>query len=216
MAQDLQRPFRLPADAVEVILVRHGAAVEDGPVTLTAGHADHALSDLGREQAERVADRLAREAPTSLFVSSLQRTAQTAAPLAGRLGVEPAVVPELREVHLGEWETDHGFARRVAQRDPAIRELLKQERWDVAPGAEDPDAFAARVAGGMKAILAQVPLGSTTAAFTHAGVIAEICRQTTGSRAFAFLGAENTAITRIVARGGRLRLRSFNDTEHLS
>jgi probable phosphoglycerate mutase len=55
------------------------------------------------------------------------------------------------------------------------------------------------------------------AAFVHGGVIAELCRQATGSRPFAFLHADNASITRLVALAdGRRLLRSFNDTAHLT
>jgi 2,3-bisphosphoglycerate-dependent phosphoglycerate mutase len=125
-------------------------------------------------------------------------------------------VEELREVHLGDWEVDHEFARRVARRDPLIRELLERERWDTVPGAEGPEAFASRERAGVERVLARLPPGDRVAVFTHAGVIAEACRQATGSRPFAFLRAENASITRIVVdRRGRLSLQTFNDVSHL-
>ena len=216
MTQDPQRPFQLPADAVEIVLVRHGAAVDDGPVKFVDGQADHPLTPHGIEQAERIADRLARHATAALFVSNMRRTAQTAAPLAARMAVEPVVLPGLREVHVGAWEADHRFARRVAARDPAIRELLRSGRWETIPGAESSAALARRVAETLERIADAVPPGSTAVAFSHAGVIAEACRQATGSTPFAFLRAENGSLTRIVVdRRGRLGLRSFNDTSHL-
>jgi probable phosphoglycerate mutase len=47
-------------------------------------------------------------------------------------------------------------------------------------------------------------------------VIAEACRQVTGSQAFAFLYAENGSITRLVRMPSeRWALISFNDTAHL-
>ena len=50
----------------------------------------------------------------------------------------------------------------------------------------------------------------------HGGVIAEICRQATASRPFAFVHADNCSISRVVVfADGRRMLRSFNDTNHL-
>jgi probable phosphoglycerate mutase len=50
----------------------------------------------------------------------------------------------------------------------------------------------------------------------HGGVITEVCRQVTGSRPFAFLEVDNTAITRLLRfADGRWRLRYFNETAHL-
>lgn len=55
------------------------------------------------------------------------------------------------------------------------------------------------------------------AGFVHGGVIAELCRQATGSRPFAFIRNDNTNVTRIVVHPeGTLLLRSFNDTTHLA
>src|SRR3954454_5623570 len=103
------RQFRFtpPPGATEILLVRHGeaeAAGEGEAFPLVDGHRDPALSEQGREQAERVGERLAVEHIDAIYVTNLQRTAQTAAPLVAKIHVEPEVEPELREVFLGEWE----------------------------------------------------------------------------------------------------------------
>ncbi|NLT06464.1 MAG: histidine phosphatase family protein [Solirubrobacterales bacterium] len=213
-----QRPFRLPPDSIEILFVRHGAAgVEAGPVDLFQGQCDHPLEPLGEEQAARAADRLAERDLAAIFTSPLRRTRQTAAPLAERTGADPVVVPGLREVHLGEWEAEHEFPSRVAARDPLIAELIRSERWDTIPGAESPETVAERVADAIAEIAGHVERGSTVAAYTHAGIVAEICRQATGSRPFAFLAAENASITRtVVDPDGRIRLLGYNDIGHLA
>ena len=102
-----QLPFTRPPGASELLLVRHGASApfrEGQDFTLVDGHGDPPLDPLGQQQAERLADRLADEDFAAIYVTSLQRTVQTAAPLAERLGLEPIVEPDLREVYLGEWE----------------------------------------------------------------------------------------------------------------
>ncbi len=213
-----QRPFAVPPDATEVLLVRHGAsaaAVPGEPFELVEGHADPPLAPAGEAQAQRVAERLGGERFDRLFVTTLQRTAQTCAPLAARLGMEPAVVPDLREVRLGEWE---GGEMRIRARhgDPLFWEVLRQERWDVIPGAEAMDEFAARVRRGLDHVVAAAGPGAVVAAFVHGGVIGELCRQATASRPFAFVHADNGSISRLVVfADGRSLLRSFNDTAHL-
>ena len=58
--------------------------------------------------------------------------------------------------------------------------------------------------------------GAAAVVMTHGGVIAELCRQATGSEPFAFLRVDNASITRIVVEaGGNWLLRSYNDTTHL-
>ena len=49
----------------------------------------------------------------------------------------------------------------------------------------------------------------------HGGVIGEILHQVTGSRPFAFIGADNASISHIVVTEERWILRRFNDTSHL-
>jgi 2,3-bisphosphoglycerate-dependent phosphoglycerate mutase len=212
-----QRPFAAPEGATEVIVVRHGASAIGAPGVVLAfqdGHADPSLSDGGRAQAERVADRLAGEPVTRVFVTGLARTVQTAAPLAARLGLEPVTIPELREVRLGDWEGGE-LGIRMAARDPLALRLLAEERWDVIPGAEPMASVAARVRAGLERVVAETGPGLAVAVL-HGGIIGELCRQVTGSRPFAFIHADNGSVTRIVRIGeGLTMLRSFNDRAHL-
>jgi probable phosphoglycerate mutase len=213
MPRDFQAPFTLPAGATEVVCVRHGSSAEaDG---LVDGHSDPALSARGLVQAQAVAARLGATPCAALFVTPLRRTAQTAAPLAQRVGLAPIVVRDLREVHLGVWEGQ--FSARMRGRDPISDEILATGRWDVIPEAEDMDAFATRVHAGMEQIAATVGPDATAIAVMHGGVIAEACRQATGSLPFAFLYAENASISRLMRlASGRWALRSFNDISHLA
>jgi hypothetical protein len=115
-----QRRFALPPDAVEIVLIRHGAsahAVPGEPFDLIDGHADPALAPEGHEQAARVADRLGGEQIRALFDTPLRRTAQTAAPLAERLALQPQVIADLREVNLGDWEGGELRIREIAAED---------------------------------------------------------------------------------------------------
>ncbi len=138
------------------------------------------------------------------------------APLAALTALEPVVVPELREVYLGDWEGGE-LRIRAAHGDPILKRAQAEERWDVIPNAEPMEAFAERVAAGLETIVDATGPGALAAAFVHGGVIGELCRQATGSRPFAFLHADNASITRLVVLGdGRRLLRCFNDTAHLA
>jgi probable phosphoglycerate mutase len=214
-----QRPFLPPPDAVEILLVRHGAsaaAVPGEPFELLEGHADPPLAPEGAKQAEAVAERLVGEALDAVFVTPLRRTAQTAAPLLERTGLQATVVPELREVRLGEWEG--GVLRiKAAEGDPLFARVLAEERWDLIPGAEPMEEFALRCAEGIARIVDTVGEGKRVAAFVHGGVVGELCRQASASRPFAFIHADNCSITRLVqfSDGNRI-LRGFNDVGHLA
>jgi 2,3-bisphosphoglycerate-dependent phosphoglycerate mutase len=213
-----QRQFALPPGATEVILVRHGAsapAVPGRPFPLLDGHGDPPLAPEGEAQAEAVAERLAAEGVSAIFVTTLQRTHRTAAPLAERTGLPLAEVPDLREVSLGEWEGGE-FRIRIAQGDPIALQAVAEERWEVIPGAETMESLAARVRAGIQSVVALAGPDVRVAAIVHGGVIGEVCRQATGSRPFAFVHSDNGSLTRlIVLPDGAWLLRSFNDTARL-
>ncbi len=214
-----QLRFRLAADATEVVLLRHGAttaAVPGEPFALCAdGHGDPPLSPLGVRQAAAASTRLARDPPALLSTTTLVRTGQTAVPLAAATGLTPLVVPELREVHLGDWEGGEWRIRKV-NRDPIALRVLAEQRWDIIPGGEDAEAFAERVRSGLRTVVAATGLGRRAVAVVHGGVIGELCRQATGSRPFAFVHAENCSLTRLIVwQDGRVALQGFNDTAHL-
>ena len=213
-----QRPFRAPAGATEVILVRHGAsavAFPDRPFPLVGGQSDPGLAPEGEAQAEALVDRLAAEPLAGLFVTPLRRTQQTAAPLAARLGLEPVLVPELTEVRLGDFEGGE-WRIRAANGDPLVARVFAEERWDVIPNAEPMDDFARRVRTGIEKVVESAGADAVVAAVSHGGVIAELCHQATGSRPFAFMFVDNASLTRLVVLpDGRWVLRSFNDTAHL-
>jgi probable phosphoglycerate mutase len=214
-----QRPYRPPPGATELVLVRHGASAAAVPgmsFPLVEGHSDPPLAPEGELQAQAVGERLAEESIAGVFISPLRRTAQTAAPLAALTGAEPVVLGDLREVNVGEFEGGE-FRIRVANGDPVIARLWAEERWDVIPGAEPMDAFVRRVRAAADAVVAAAGPDCAAAVITHGGVIAELCRQATGSRAFAFINVENASISRIVVLpDGTWLLRGYNDVSHLS
>jgi probable phosphoglycerate mutase len=139
---------------------------------------------------------------------------ETAAPLVEATGLEPVEVPELREVHLGEW--DHQYPHKMASRDPLVARVLAEQRWDVIPGAEPAADFTARVRAGIERVVDETGEDATAAVFVHGGVISEILGAATGAQPLAFLFSDNASVTELVRlRGGRWMLRSFNDTAHL-
>jgi probable phosphoglycerate mutase len=211
-----QSRFAAPPGACELVLVRHGESeplVEGNPFPLVDGHGDPALAPEGRAQAERVADRLGPEPIAAIYVTTLRRTHQTAAPLAERLGITPVVEPDLREVHLGDWEGEL-FRMKVAERDPITIEMFEKQRWDVIPGSESGELFTARVAAGIRRIAGAHP-DQRVVVVSHGGTIGEALSQATGSRPWAFVGADNGSISRLVVTPDRWILRGFNDTVHL-
>src|SRR5437870_12431257 len=96
-----QHRFTAPPGATTVLVVRHGesaAEVPGRPVELRDGHGDPELHPVGARQAELLADRLEHEPIDAIYVTTLRRTHETAAPLAPRLGMTPVEEPDLRAV----------------------------------------------------------------------------------------------------------------------
>jgi probable phosphoglycerate mutase len=202
---------------MDLLLVRHGqseAYLEGTSFPLTGGHGDPPLSELGQAQARRAGERLATAGIDAIYVTTLRRTAQTAAPLAERLGLTPRIEAGLREVFLGEWEG--GLYRQlVAENHPIAQRMFAEERWDVIPGAESLVAFDGRVRAAIGRMAAAHP-GQRVAAFSHGGVIGQVLAMASDSRPFAFNTADNASISRLIITAERWWVRSFNDTAHVA
>ncbi|MFT7648371.1 MAG: putative phosphoglycerate mutase [Candidatus Poriferisodalaceae bacterium] len=198
------------------MMVRHGASQAFVPGTafpLVDGQGDPALSSEGQLQAVATATRLAAEPINAMYVTSMQRTHQTAAPLAGHLGLTPLVEPDLREVMLGEWEG--GLLRQKAMEGhPIYLQMHAEQRWDAIPGAESNAAFTGRCVAALERIADRHP-DELVATVVHGGVIGAVLAHIAGSTAFAFGGADNCSVSQIVRTDGVWNIRRFNDSSHL-
>jgi probable phosphoglycerate mutase len=198
------------------LIVRHGESAPahpDRPFPLHDGHGDPPLDPVGVQQAELLADRLQHETIDAIYVTTLQRTHETAAPLAARIGRSVVVEPDLREVFLGEWEGG-ALRERAAAGDPIFQRIFTEQRWDVIPGAEPHEEFDERVWRGFQRIVAAHP-DQRVMVVAHGGVIGQLLHRVTGSTRFAFSGADNASISEIVASPERIVLRRYNDVSHL-
>jgi probable phosphoglycerate mutase len=200
-------------------LVRHGESaphVDGESFDLVGGHGDPPLAPEGVEQAALAAQRLidTGERIAAVYVTTLQRTVQTAVPLVERLGLDPIVEADLREVFLGDWEGGE-FRKRVADGDPIAQLMFVEQRWDVIPGGEPAHQFRNRVQRGIERIAAAHP-DELVVAVVHGGVIGEVMNIATGSTGFSFTGADNASITHVVVTADRWMVRCWNDTSHLS
>ncbi len=214
--QFAQQRWQRTPDATEVILLRHGASqpfVPGEPFPLVDGQGDPPLSAVGVEQARASADRLGQEPIAALYATNMQRTQQTLAPLSELLGIEPVIERDLREIALGEWEG--GLLRqKAAENHPTYQQMLREERWDVIPGAESNDEFGSRCMNAMNQIARRHP-GELVLCGVHGGVIGSVLSQIAKSKPFAFGGADNCSISQIVWTEGDWLIRRFNESSHL-
>jgi probable phosphoglycerate mutase len=216
MNEARQHRFTPPKGAADLLLIRHGetqAAVRGESFPMVDGQGDPALRPEGEAQAVAVGERLKTEPISAIYVTTMQRTHQTAAPLARHLGVVPRVERDLREVFLGDWDGGE-FRFRAADNDPAIQRARERHEWGELPNAETTAQLQTRVRAGLLRI-AQAHPDELVAVVVHGGVVAAALAIATGSPAFAFNGADNGSISRLVIRGEQMTMRGFNDVSHL-
>lgn len=89
---------------MRLLLLRHGQTHGNTAGALDTAAPGLELTELGQRQAEAAARALAERGIDQIFVSTLTRTHQTAAPLASALGIEPRVLEGLREISAGDFE----------------------------------------------------------------------------------------------------------------
>src|SRR6185312_10709838 len=99
----LNRMPRLEPVNTRIFLIRHGATVLTAEDRF-AGATDVALSDEGREQARRLAQRLRGEKISAVFASPMSRTMETAGILAEPHGLTVQPRDGFREISHGHWE----------------------------------------------------------------------------------------------------------------
>lgn len=108
-----------------VYLIRHAATTLSAEDRF-AGSTDVPLSDEGRDQAKRLANRLSAFKPAAIYCSPMDRTVETATILAKPHGLKPIPSDGLREINHGHWE---GRTRtEVIDQFPE-----EMEMWDADP-----------------------------------------------------------------------------------
>ncbi len=211
-----QPSFVPPPGACQILLVRHGqseAFVDGQPFDLVDGHGDPHLSPRGRWQAERVGNRLADESIDAIYVSSLTRTHQTAAPIAAHHGLEPRVERDLREVYLGEWEG--GMLRKHSAEDhPIALEMRRTGDYGTIPGAESNEQLRQRTVSVIERVSDSHP-DQFVVVVCHGGVIGALLGHATGQPLWVFGGSRNAAFSHLVVTPERWIVRSFNDASHV-
>ncbi|BBY12322.1 histidine phosphatase family protein [Mycobacterium marseillense] len=131
-------------ESIVIDLVRHGQSVANAAKLIDTAVPGAALTALGQQQAQNVANVLAAKGPVAgIFASQLIRTQQTAAPLAAMLGTNAQVLPGLNEI-------DAGVFNGMPQISLAgLAYLLAPIAWllglrivpMLAPGSADPNGY---------------------------------------------------------------------------
>ncbi|CAM5317016.1 Bifunctional RNase H/acid phosphatase OS=Streptomyces tendae OX=1932 GN=GUR47_10965 PE=4 SV=1 [Streptomyces tendae] len=200
------------------VLLRHG----ETPLTPQkrfsgSGGSDPSLSPVGREQAEKVAESLARRGTIEAIVASpLARTRETAGIVAARLGLEVTVEEGLRETDFGAWE---GLTfGEVRERHPAdLDAWLASPDAEPTGGGESFAATGARIAATRDKLVAAYA-GRTVLLVSHVTPIKTFLRLALGAPPESLfrmeLSAASLSAVAYYADGGA-SVRLFNETSHL-
>jgi probable phosphoglycerate mutase len=197
----------------ELIVMRHGETDWNRQARFQ-GQIDVPLNAVGRAQAARLAQRLARETFDAVVASDLQRARATAeAAAAGR-----AIVcePLWREQSFGVLE---GLdAPTIIERHPQLWAQWLRHDADFAPpgGGESVRMFHTRVLSALQRVVQQHN-GARVAVFTHGGVLDMLWRAAHnvplhGPRV---CDIPNTGINRMRWHGGALQILQWADAAHL-
>lgn len=116
-------------------LVRHGDKASGDYTNPRFRHQDQPLSDLGRQQANRLRDYLVTRPVAAIYTSEYIRTEQTARPLAEALQITPLVDARLNEIDNGliEGLTDEQVGERFPEVWAAVLDGDRDFQW---PGGE--------------------------------------------------------------------------------
>jgi len=150
-----------------VILVRHGQTPTTGSVLPGRAPGLH-LADAGVEQAQAVAERLAElKRVDAVYASPLERTRQTAKPIAKACGLRVRIDRGLLECDFGEWT---GRSLKELSRLPEWTTVQRYPSGFRFPGGESFPEMQGRIVGAL-ARLVQRHAGGVVVAVSHADPI---------------------------------------------
>lgn len=166
-----------PPPPTTIAFVRHGQTPTTGQLLPGRARGLH-LSDAGRLQAEAAAGRLAAyEKVGAVYSSPMERTRQTAAPIAAALGQKVIVERGLLECDFGEWTGRE------------LKELAKLPEWKVVqaspsrfrfPGGESFLEMQARLGATVERLVSRHP-GEVVVCVSHADPIKAVLCDATGA-----------------------------------
>jgi broad specificity phosphatase PhoE len=205
----------MKSKATRVFMVRHGATVLSAEDRF-AGATDVELSDEGREQTRRLAERLSREKIVAVYASPLGRTMETAQILAASHQLEVQTRDGLREISHGRWE--QMTRREVEDKFPEEAAEWEKDPYTFAPlGGESGLAVTARALPALVEIVRAHP-GDHVLVVSHKGTIRLLLSSLLGfdPRRYRDNLDQNPAALNIVdfKDPSRARLTLFNDTSH--
>lgn len=197
-----------------LLLIRHGATAASDAGVLAGWTPGVHLTDAGREQAERLVERLEGVPLTALYSSPLERCRETAAPIAAARRLAVRVREDLGEVRYGEWT------------GRKIRQVMRTKLWRVIqgtpsrarfPGGESLLEVQVRVVAELERIAAAHP-GRAVAVVSHADAIRLAVSHFTGAHTDLFqrVVVEPASVSAVAVGDGPPRILKVNETGDLT
>ena len=215
-------PFlRLESGSTEIYLIRHGDALP-GAGEVEAGSYDaQSLSELGRRQAQALAERMKGIPVAAIYSSPVKRARQTASFVGDALSLDVCIDDDLREVGLLQ---DPRLLEQLEaeERALAVRAYLQSVEiaalqvgiWSMIPGCESSEALRVRLSSVVHRI-AERHAGKRIAIISHSGAINAFLAATLNLTRDFFFPASNASISIVRVRGEQHLLVKLNDTAHL-
>jgi probable phosphoglycerate mutase len=205
----------MTATGTRVFMVRHGDTVLSAEDRF-AGETDVELSEKGREEARRLAERLRGEKITAVYASPLGRTVETARIIAEPHNLEVQPCDGFREISHGHWE---GMKRHeVEEKFPKEMAEWEKDPYTFAPAGGE--SGLAVTAGALPALIDLVRKhpGESILMVSHKATIRLLLSSLLGFDPRRYrdnLDQKPAALNIVDFRDPtRARLTLFNDTSH--
>ncbi len=198
------------------LIVRHAESALNKQNRIQ-GHKDSGLTFKGLYQARRLAQKLKKIRVDKIYSSDLGRAYATTLEVLRYTKLPVIRDPLLREIHLGDWE---GMTPEEVDKlyDSGYQKWLKKPSGIKIPKGEPLARFKKRVTGRVRAI-ARANRGKTILVVTHGGVITALLSDWLKAdldNLLLNLQINNTSVTVVDETEKRVRLRTINDTSHLT
>ncbi|PSR20221.1 MAG: hypothetical protein C7B45_15935 [Sulfobacillus acidophilus] len=135
---------------VRVLIVRHGESEANRENRIVSYRGDPGLTDLGRQEAQHVAQMWSKAPIEAIYTSALRRTQQTAVAFV-RPGVKIQLDERLHEIGLGRWD-----GQVIADIERAEADRYRRWKEDPEIGAPEGGELLSQVAGRMHEFLDDV------------------------------------------------------------
>jgi broad specificity phosphatase PhoE len=190
-----------------LFLVRHGETMANREYRYI-GTSNDPLSTLGQTQAAQLAEALSMFPVAAVYSSPLQRTYDTAVPIAACHSLEVQRVDDLRECDFGTWE---GLRRaEVIERSPVDAQRMREWEHNASitpPGGESFEALQQRVCAAVENLAPAHP-DQAIVLVTHVGPIKVLLS--------AALGAPLSSAFRIFLDPATISVVDWRDAAHVT